>query len=612
MPSAGAGTLALSAVLATISLQYTASLSLDEGPQAQVAANVGDTVVLTCDLRNVGERRVHWYHQETHRYLSINRVIYRRLPDELETRLTILGDPSREQFNLRIEYLRQSDSGTYICQHAFPEGLATSVASSTLTVYIPPDPGSPECRVDSSRRTAAQVGDWVTLRCTSTGNPPPLVSYHRGDSGEVLASTTSPVALQWQLMPKDNGVDFTCTMTSPVLSGPRTCSVRPLEIFPTAEVSPAQLTAEEGTRASLDCRGFGEPNIARYRWEIRDTLTRRELPANRYCLNPSSQSVEISSVRENITATCFVSTPSGLSGSATAMVNVIPPNIVTTVGLKFNSTSWAHNDKTTISPPANTTLATSSTSSLSARGNSRRPITAEPTGITLPITPIVAVSAAILATLVVIICIFCVRRRRQKRRKPLASSLRYDKVRGGSSEEYFGVSSPTKTADTTVQMQPIVTTEACPLYAVPDKPRRGQPRNLEEDQFLSSSGIPLKAVSNKRRRNGFKRRPALRPTSSAANHAEGTDSTLCVQPKKTSKRVKWNLDINGFSGTKSGGSKTAETNLMYADLDLDSSTSSSGSNGDSTRQSTVSTAEETIYAQISNRKPVSLDFGNLL
>ena len=594
MLSIGRG--AVVALIAMLTVNYQCVLAmfvLEEGPQSPMFAHVGDTVVFTCDFRDVGGRAIHWYFKETASYLSFNRVIYRRLPDVLKNRLAIIGDVDQEQFNLRIHDVRMSDSGTYICQYAFEGGLATNAAMSTLTVLIPPSPQSPECRVDPVRGadTNYRVGDSVVLHCGSMdGSPTPQVAYRRADSDAVLAGPASYIAHQYQLKADDNGLDFTCTMTTPALNQPKYCSVRPLIISPRAQVTPSNLTVREGNRVSLDCKGFGEPNIANYRWEIRDNKTGRELPRNRYMVSWNSSSVEIVSVQGDIAVTCFVTTPSGLSGNSTVWIELIDDSGQTTVDLTAAGT------EVDISTTTETSVVTTElfNSTPPAEMNTRHPVTDHPTEATIPFTLIIAVAVAFLAVIftVLIICFCCMRRRKNKRSPPRED---YPMTKRGNTYEIIPTEpSTTQETNTVVQMQSESNTvTTTPLYAAPRKPKRGTPQISERELYFPNSYVPLYATPNQRRNGDI-------PSETAEGSAKRipTDTSLYAQPNKRAKKkiqstISWGLDENGYSIAKPKHVRKPDSGVQYADLDIGAESAAS-----LTERPQTSAGEQTLYAQI--------------
>ncbi|XP_038077208.1 uncharacterized protein LOC119745057 [Patiria miniata] len=322
-----------------------AQLIVDETPQdAQV--HIGQEVTFICDLRNAGGYNVFWFHQQRNMYLTTGRKVNAGvMPAELRDRVSVVGRADQEEFSLRIENVQRADGGDYFCQYGLPDEMLKNAGIAVLTVLIPPSLESPYCQVDlisGTRVDRFEVGDEVNFYCYQTdGNPPPDLTLLRGYNQ--LAGPSRTVTHRYLLTGDDNGVTFTCIMTTPALDEPRNCSVVPLRILPNATILPAVSMVEEGDQASFECYGEGEPIIANYRWRVASVDTGEILPADRYSVFENGRSMEIT-VMENLELICIVSVPSGLYGNTTARVEVVHRE-------QTMSVSWLLTDKLSKEPP---------------------------------------------------------------------------------------------------------------------------------------------------------------------------------------------------------------------------------------------------------------------
>ncbi|XP_038077209.1 uncharacterized protein LOC119745058 [Patiria miniata] len=295
---------------------------LERGPQDAVV-HEGDTVDFVCDLTTVSIYTIYWYYrgQSVSIYLSIDRSVIANppLPTQLERRLSIIGNESQDEFTLRITNVQETDEGTYSCQYNYP-GVSSEIAGTAeLTVLVPPSTQSPWCSVQPESRA---VGDDVTLYCNSQGGKPvPTITYYR-ENDQVAVPATDSITHRHPLQARDNGVTFTCVMTTPALDEQRNCSVMPLRILPQATILPAVSGVEEGTFTTFQCSGEGVPNINKYSWKVIKTDTGHALPTERYTVSEDGQTLEIA-VMENLELVCIVSVPSGLSGNTTTRIDVV-------------------------------------------------------------------------------------------------------------------------------------------------------------------------------------------------------------------------------------------------------------------------------------------------
>ena len=193
------------------------------------------------------------------------------------------------------------------------------------------------------------VGDRVYLYCSTIGgNPRPNITYSKEDETLTGPFSASSISHPYQLTAEDNGVTFTCTMSTPALNESRSCSVMPLMILPTVTVNPAVSTAEEGSNVRFVCSGEGVPSIAYYRWKVRNTDTGETVPSDKFRISitvSDNGHVLDLEVLENIELYCIASVPSGLSSNSSARV-VFIPHEETTLGVRSTtqasptSSSW--------------------------------------------------------------------------------------------------------------------------------------------------------------------------------------------------------------------------------------------------------------------------------
>ncbi|XP_053125904.1 V-set and immunoglobulin domain-containing protein 2 isoform X2 [Hemicordylus capensis] len=110
-----------------------------------------------------------------------NNVLYKL--GSQEKRLSLLQDtPKRGDASIRLDNVRASDAGTYICEvNNPPDFYGTGFGLIHFTVLMPPS--APVCKGP----TSAPVGSDATLTCNSSeGVPAPIYSWTRLDSKNPL------------------------------------------------------------------------------------------------------------------------------------------------------------------------------------------------------------------------------------------------------------------------------------------------------------------------------------------------------------------------------------------------------------------------------------------
>ncbi len=304
-----------------------AEISVDNKPR-DVSVHEGDNVTFVCDLSNVQGYTIYWsYSGSSSSYLTLDRDVYSGDPQQasqsVKKRISIVGDADKEEFSLRIQTVQESDSGDYSCLYTLPEGYPTTAGKATLTVLVPPTPPYPICGVEGSSETGT-VGDQVNLVCSALGgNPLPNITITNEDEIITEAYQAASITHPYTLKAEDNGVVFTCTMATPALDAPRSCSVMPLMILPTVTISPLFSIVEEGANILLECNATGVPSIYRISWEIVKTNTRESLTSDKYSLSNDGHTLSLK-VTESIVLSCIASVPSGLSNNSTVRIEVTP------------------------------------------------------------------------------------------------------------------------------------------------------------------------------------------------------------------------------------------------------------------------------------------------
>ena len=109
---------------------------------------------------------------------------------------------------LRISDVRKSDSDTYFCSAV---NLLGSDERGTLLVVVP----FPRFSLKSPVKVFASLGSNLTLQCSATGDPQPVITWKRqGGKLPVGRSHVSKEALIFNSVKQEDAGNYTCVATS--------------------------------------------------------------------------------------------------------------------------------------------------------------------------------------------------------------------------------------------------------------------------------------------------------------------------------------------------------------------------------------------------------------
>ncbi|XP_072038523.1 uncharacterized protein [Amphiura filiformis] len=370
-------------------LNSVCGISVSRRP-SDVFATEGETADISCDVdrRDTRNQIIGWMHFNTESFISYGRQIMPSLDADKRSRYSIIGSEVDDVFTLHIEGIRSVDAGIYKCGYYGTGGAFTPLVQAVITVrQIAGVVTIPQCRISPvegrTNPSTLGVGDMVDFICSWKNDS--FVSGASWASNGVLLNTKSDNQFVWtrkRLSPNDNGQNFTCTLrTSLGIQVPRTCTVSPFRIPPSAIVLPLVATANVGEAVEFSCRGQGLPQITSFRWTSPSSATEGLLrsyaqPSRIQRLN--NNILRISDIRQEddgTTVSCEVQVPSGMSAMASGTLRVIR-NVATTPKVTTSVDNIRHVEK---DPPINVPVSTDNI----FEKNHEVAVTDEPTDVTL-------------------------------------------------------------------------------------------------------------------------------------------------------------------------------------------------------------------------------------
>ncbi|XP_076676234.1 junctional adhesion molecule B isoform X1 [Andrena cerasifolii] len=136
----------------------------------KVTAVVGQSVVLLCRVKNLGNRtQVSWIRKRDLHILTSMSVTYTS-----DARFTIVGDPKNDDWNLRIDFVQPRDAGIYECQVNTEPKIYRAVTLKVLDV---------QAQITGHGEVYVKRGSTISLTCIVDAQdiPPSNVTwYHAG------------------------------------------------------------------------------------------------------------------------------------------------------------------------------------------------------------------------------------------------------------------------------------------------------------------------------------------------------------------------------------------------------------------------------------------------
>ncbi|XP_076302989.1 LOW QUALITY PROTEIN: immunoglobulin superfamily DCC subclass member 4-like [Lasioglossum baleicum] len=139
-----------------------------DSPQ-KVTGVVGQTVVLLCCVKNLGNRTVSWIRKRDLHILTSMSVTYTS-----DARFTIVGNPEYDDWNLRIDYVQPRDAGIYECQVNTEPKIYRAVTLKVLDM---------SAKITGPEEVFVKKGSTISLTCIVNVQdiPPSNVTwYHAG------------------------------------------------------------------------------------------------------------------------------------------------------------------------------------------------------------------------------------------------------------------------------------------------------------------------------------------------------------------------------------------------------------------------------------------------
>ncbi|XP_050692723.1 lachesin-like isoform X2 [Eriocheir sinensis] len=201
----------LSSFIASRNDVRSRSMSFRNNSVANLTAQLGGTVFLPCRTTYVMERQVSWVRRRDWHILTSGTQTYTR-----EERFAVHHPEGSTEWTLAIKYVQLADAGTYECQVATAEGLASHLVQLDVVVPRAVIPGRAEHHVEA--------GSTISLTCFIEQSPVApqyifwyhnarMINYDRERGGVAVHIEARPrVASRLRVSdarPEDSG-NYTC------------------------------------------------------------------------------------------------------------------------------------------------------------------------------------------------------------------------------------------------------------------------------------------------------------------------------------------------------------------------------------------------------------------
>ncbi|XP_053673831.1 protein amalgam [Anopheles nili] len=205
-------------------------------------AVVGDTLVLPCEVENLGTLVLLW--RRGSNVLTASQLMVTR-----DERIRLVNG-----YNLEISELEPQDAGDYVCQIS---DKVNKDQVHTVEILVPPSVRA----IPSTGQVTARRGGAVTLECKASGNPVPSIYWTKSQGGLGKSATKigeGPVLSLERVERQQAGV-YQCTADNNV-GDPVTVDMR-LDVLypPDISVEKSWVHSGEGFEAQLECIVHADP-----------------------------------------------------------------------------------------------------------------------------------------------------------------------------------------------------------------------------------------------------------------------------------------------------------------------------------------------------------------
>ncbi|XP_052903038.1 uncharacterized protein LOC128310434 isoform X4 [Anopheles moucheti] len=136
----------------------------DDVNSRNVTTVVDDTAILKCRVKHKGDRTVSWMRKRDLHILTSN--IYTYTGDQ---RFSVIHPPDSDDWDLKIEYAQQKDSGIYECQ-------VNTEPKINLAVYL--DVTAARAKIIGSQEVHVKKGSTISLSCVVNVHASSISWYH--------------------------------------------------------------------------------------------------------------------------------------------------------------------------------------------------------------------------------------------------------------------------------------------------------------------------------------------------------------------------------------------------------------------------------------------------
>lgn len=204
-------------------------------------AVIGDTLVLPCEVEDLGEYVLLWRRGSS--VISAGTLMVTR-----NTRLRLI-----DGYNLEINNVMPQDAGDYVCQIS---DIENRDQIHTVEILVPPSIKTQP----ASGQLTARKGGTITMECKASGNPVPSIQWTRKNNvlptGEKMVEGFS---ITLEMIDRHQSGVYQCTASNGV-GDPVTVDMQ-LDVLypPEIEVERSWVHSGEGYEAQLVCIVHGEP-----------------------------------------------------------------------------------------------------------------------------------------------------------------------------------------------------------------------------------------------------------------------------------------------------------------------------------------------------------------